>query len=165
MEDQTQPIKLKTSPKDFFLQLLAIITLYASAVSFGTVLFQWINIVIPDPLTRGENYIDDRSRYLLRNALSFLIVMFPVYAAISWYLQNLYTKDVAKRNLRVRRWLIYFTIFAAAIIILISLANLVNTFLNGELTLRFGLKILTVFFIAGTIFSYYFCDIKKYQTE
>ena len=156
-------VKQKTSPKDFFLHLLVIVTLYVSAVSFGTVLFQWINIALPDPLDQNYFYGAANAPRVLRDALSFLIIMFPVYVGPSVYLQKIYARDATKRNLRVRRWLIYFTLFAAAIIILVSLARLVNTFLNGELTLRFGLKVLTVFFISGAIFSYNFWDVKKYQ--
>lgn len=156
--------KIKTSPKDFFLHLLSMVTLYAAATSLGTVFFQIINITIPDPLLSG--YYDSLSaRSILRNALSFVIVFFPAYLGLTVYLSKLYEKDENKRNLRIRRWLIYFTLFIAALIILFSITSLVNHLLDGELTLRFFLKLLTVVTISGSVLGYYFFDIKKHKTE
>ncbi|MEK7623339.1 MAG: DUF5671 domain-containing protein [Patescibacteria group bacterium] len=153
----------KTSPKDFFLHLLAMIALYASAISFSAVVWQYINLGIPDPL---EQYFSaDAARSTLRHSLSVLIVFFPTYLATSWTLHKSYLADVSKRNLRVRKWLTYFTLFVAAIIILVDLVSLINTFLNGELTIRFFLKMLTVLFVAGSIFGYYFWDLKKFKFE
>ena len=46
-------LEQKTSPRDFFLHLLAIITLYLSAVALATLLFQYINLAFPDQLENG----------------------------------------------------------------------------------------------------------------
>jgi hypothetical protein len=43
--------------------------------------------------------------------------------------------------------------------------SLINTFLGGELTLRFFLKVLTVLFVAGSIGGYYIWDLKKFKSE
>lgn len=153
---------VNTSPKDFFLHLSSIITLYASAVSLGTVFFQIINIVVPDTLQQYDML--DNSRRILRNGVSFLIIMFPAYMVTLWLLKKIYLLDEAKRKLRVRKWLIYFTLFATIMVIMFSLVNLINTFLNGELTLRFGLKILTVCAISSLVLGYYIWDIKKNKT-
>ncbi len=163
----TQPVHNKTSPKDFFLHLLAMVSLYGSAISLCVVLFQLVNIGIPDPLDQagGYYYAGDMARRLLRNGLSFLIVLFPVYGATMWHLNKSYLADESKRNLRVRKWLTYFTLFVAALIIIFTVVTLLNHLLNGELTLRFGLKVLSVVFVAGSIFGYYFWDLKKYKTE
>ncbi|QQG46574.1 MAG: hypothetical protein HYY55_01870 [Candidatus Niyogibacteria bacterium] len=155
--------KPKTSPKDFFLHLLAIIALYITAGSFVTLIFQYINIIFPDILEKSSYYL--RSVHSsIRWAISSLIVVFPVYILTSWFLEKNYKKDPAKRNLRIRRWLIYFTLFAAAVIIIGDLATLVYNFLGGDLTARFVWKALTIFFTAGVVFGYYFYDIYKHKT-
>jgi hypothetical protein len=152
-----------TSPKDFFLHLLAMIVLYASAISFTTAVFQYINIGIPDPL---EQYFYAEGAYqTIRTALSFLIVMFPVYLLTNWRLHKSYVSDTSKRNIWVRKWLLYFTLFVTALIIIFDLVFLVRSLLEGELTLRFGLKLLTIFFTAGSIFGYYFWDLKRFKTD
>ena len=155
----------KTSPKDVFLHLLAIITLYASAISFILLIFEYINVLIPDPLMVGGYYSLDSSYGAIRWYISSLIVIFPVYVLTSRFLNKNYNEFPEKRNLRVRKWLIYFTLFLAAIIIIGDLVTLIYNLLGGELTNRFLLKILTIFFVAGSIFGYYFSDIKKHRTE
>ncbi len=154
----------KTSAKDFFLHLLSIVTLYASAVSLGTVLFQIINITIPDPLETGF-YSVQSAKEILRTGISTLIIFFPVLVWTNIYLSKMYLKNSEKRNIRIRKWLIYFTFFASIIIILISLAALVNKLLGGELTMRFFFKLLSILIIASSILAYYFYDIRKHKTE
>lgn len=156
--------KLKTSPKEFFLHLLSILALYFSAISFLVLIFQYLNIFfIPDIL--DDYYSRQSAASGIRWSLSALIVVFPVYLLTNWYLNKSYLKEPEKRNLRVRRWLIYFTLFAAAGIIIGDLVSLIYNFLGGELTMRFLLKILAVFFVAGATFTYYFWDLKINKTE
>jgi len=156
-------IKQKTSPRNFFPHLLSIVTLYASAISLLTVLFQYINLLLPDALEQYYNFQLYQGR--LRVALSVLVVVFPVYIWSMWYLKKLYIRIPSEKNLRVRRWLIYFTLFITAIIIMIDLISLINGFMQGELTLRFALKVLAVLLVASSIFEFYLMDIKKTQDE
>lgn len=161
--DKNKKHSSHVSPKDFFLHLLSMIALYASAISFTTVVYQLINIWIPDPL---EQYFSaDSARATIRNSLSFLIVMFPVYIASAWFLQKSYIKDHSKRNLWVRKWLLYFTLFVTALIIIFTKIALINSLLDGQLTMRFFLQLLTIIFVAASIFGYYFFDLKKYKIE
>ncbi len=157
----------KISPKDVFLHLLALIALYASAISFILLIFEYINILIPDTLQVGSSYHYslDSSHNAIRWYLSMLIVIFPVYAITNWFLNKNYRMFPEKRNLRIRKWLIYFTLFLTAIIIISDLVALLYNALGGELTSRFLLKMITVFFVAGSIFGYYFVDIRKHHTE
>ena len=156
--------KLRTSPKDFFLHLLSIVTLYVSAVALGTVLFQIINLYIPDPVKEMYgNYSNFKDT--LRNGLSLVIIFFPVYLGTVMYLAKMYSADPAKRDLRVRRWLVYFTLFVAIIVILASLATLVHSLLSGEFAVRFLLKVTSVVAIAVGVLGFYGWDIKKHKTE
>lgn len=161
MEHNTTPVS-HASPKNFFLHLISIITLYASAISLGTVLFQFINIVLPDTLQQYDSI--DYARRILRDGVSFLIIMFPAYIATLWLLKKSYDVDETKRNVRIRKWLVYFTLFASILVIMFSLVRVINTFLNGDLTLRFGLKVLVVMAISGLVLGYYLWDIKKHKT-
>ena len=153
----------KTSPKDVFLHLLAIVTLYVSAASFLTLIYQYANILFPDITSPGGDYYG--SYGAIRWAIASLIVIFPVFVITSWQLNKGYTASPSKRNLRIRKWLIYFTLFAAALIIIGDLVALINRFLGGELTIRFIIKVLAVLFVTGNTFFYYFSDLKKHKTE
>jgi hypothetical protein len=154
-----------SGPRDVFLHILAIITLYTSAVSFTALIFQYINVLLPDPLERDAYYLLQSYYRSIRWSISALSVVFPTYLATSWYLNKLYAASPEKRNLRIRKWLLYFTLFAASLIIVGDLVTLIYNFLGGELTARFLLKIFTVFFVAGSIFGYYFWDLRKSGDE
>ena len=149
----------KTSPRDFFLHLLAIITLYVSAVAFTTLLFQYTNIYFPDQL---EDSYYSRLSHLsgIRWSIASLFIIFPVYAITSFFLNKSYIKTPFKRSLRIRKWLIYFTLFAAALIIIGDLVAVIFRLLGGELTVRFFLKVITLLFVTGSIFGYYLWDIR-----
>jgi len=147
----------KTSPKDIFLQLLAIVTLYGSAAGVLTLLFQFINLQVPDLLFYGSV---ESARSAIRFAVSSLVIVFPVYLWVMSFLAWAYTAEPERKEIRIRKWLIYFTLFAAGLIIMGDLVALINSFLNGELTTRFLLKILSMFLVAGAVFWYYYWDMK-----
>lgn len=155
----------KVSPKDVFLHLLSIITLYASAISFILLIFEYINIAFPDTLGVGGYYSLSASYQSIRWHISILIVVFPVFLWTQNFLSKTYKILPEKRNLRIRKWLLYFTLFLAAVIMIGDLITLIYNLLGGELTQRFLLKIATIFFVTGSIFGYYFVDIKKHKIE
>ncbi len=155
--------KAKTGPKDFFMHLLAVVMLYASAIAFSTLIFQYVNIFFPDPI-QGD-YAFTAAKDIGRGALATLIVVFPLFVLCSWYLNKDYSKNPEKRGLRIRKWLIYLTLFVASITIVVDLVRLVQYFLEGEMTIRFSLKVLTIAFVAGSVFGYYLADLKKHKTE
>jgi len=147
----------QASPKDFFMHLLAIVTLYISAFSFGTLVFQIINFNFPDDLMyfSAQSFID-----AIRFAIAALIVALPTFIVTSHFVTKSYIADKEKKSLRIRMWLIYFTLFATAVTILVSLMSIVYQFLGGGLTVRFALQVITVLFIAGMIFGYYLYKVK-----
>ncbi len=154
----------KNLPRDVFLYLLSIITLIASAISFGILIFQYINVYFPDVIA---DYYVSASAYFspIRQALATLVVIFPVYFFVSRFLKKDINENPEKRDLKIRKWLLYFTVFVAALVIIGDLVTLINTYLNGELTSQFVLKILTIFFVAGSVFSYYFSELRELRAK
>lgn len=152
-------IPQKTSPRDVFLYLFSIVAMGASAVAFGTLLFQYINIYFPDPLTDSFRLA---SSYLspIRWSIASLIVIFPLYVWVLRFLQKDWTAHPEKRDLRIRKWLVYLTLFVAALVIVGDLVALIFNFLEGELTARFALKVASIFFIAGSVFMYYLWNLR-----
>ncbi|MBU4347903.1 hypothetical protein KJ671_00095 [Patescibacteria group bacterium] len=149
---------IKNSPKDFFLHLLIIISLYVTAGSIIALLFQYINILFPDPL----EYMSYNSiSAIIRRTMALLIIVFPVYIMVSKMLQKEYIVMPEKREYRFKKWLTYLTLFFAGSVIITDLVVLVNGFLGGDLTSRFALKILVVLLVAGTIFWYYRKDLNN----
>lgn len=158
----------KISAKDFFMQLGAMVALYASAISFTMLVFEYINVLLPDPLGIGGGdiyYAHRNSFQTIRWAISVLIVVFPLYVWLSWFLEKFYQKNPEARKIWIRRWLVYLTLFVAASIIIGNFVTLIYNALGGELTLRFILKVVTLFFVTGSVFGYYLWNIKKHQEE
>ena len=146
-------------PRDLFLHLLAVVTLYWSAISFVTLLWQFINKIFPDILT--DQYTGDSRLSLIRFSVSAIIIVFPVFIAVSYYLNKIYRREAAVRESKIRKWLIYLTLFIASLVIIGDLVGTINTLLGGEITTRFILKALSVVLVAGIIFGYYLDDVKR----
>jgi hypothetical protein len=154
----------KTTARDFFLHLLSIVTLYMSATAFITLLFQYVNRFFPDAILL-DYYYYDMGTGPLRFAIATLLVVFPVYIWSTWYLQKVYTKEPELKTSGVRKWLIYLTLFVATFMIIGSLISILNSFLSGELSVRFFLKASAVLVVASLIFTYYLYDIRDALTR
>jgi hypothetical protein len=153
------------SAREAFIYLVLFGTLYASAFSLGSLIFDLINIAFPDPAARPFDGADQYVRQSIRWAVSSLIVAFPVFLYLSWLTDREVTRDPVKRASKVRRWLTYLTLFSAACALLGDFTSLVYNALGGELTVRFLLKVATVALIAGTAFAYYLRDLRQDEVE
>ncbi|RTL02403.1 MAG: hypothetical protein EKK59_01735, partial [Neisseriaceae bacterium] len=71
-------------------------------------------------------------------------------------------RDPGKAHIWVRRWAIVLTLFIAAVTIIIDLITLINTFLGGEITMRFGIKVAIVLLIALGVFLHFLADQKGF---
>lgn len=149
----------KNTPRDFFLYLLSSVTLYYSAVWLITLWYQYINHWFPEPNQYAG--ASEGISSLMRWALASLIIVFPVYIIVTHFLNKDMDKHPEKREMRIRKWLIYITLFIAAITIIVDLVALVFNLLDGDFTARFLLKVLSVFIVSGMVFGYYFYEIRR----
>jgi type II secretory pathway pseudopilin PulG len=157
MDPQTQSdMKVKGSPGDVFLQLGIIVTLYVSSFSLASLLFQIINKAFPDAL---NPYFTYNNQGVLWSTAS-LIIMFPIYILLGWFYKRQLGANPEKGQLAIRKWLVYLTLFLTGLALAIDLITLVYYFLNGEISIRFILKVLVVLYVAGLIFGYYLYDVR-----
>ena len=147
----------KSTAKDVFQYLLMIVVFYIGVVSFIALLWQYTNTLFPDPLT----YYYESVFEITRRSMASLIIVWPVYILMSWFISKDMGAHPAKRELWVRKWLLYLTLFISAITIIVDLINLVNDFLGGELTVRSVIKILSVLVVAVAVFGYYLWDLRR----
>ncbi|OGN16972.1 MAG: hypothetical protein A3C88_01895 [Candidatus Yanofskybacteria bacterium RIFCSPHIGHO2_02_FULL_50_12] len=162
MDTTTSSETVRNTPRDTFLYLLAIITLVASAVSFGILVYQFIDLKFPDPLRYGYYYSSSNANLgTIRGALAALIVLFPVFFWVSWFLRKDIVAHPEKRDLKIRRWLLYLTVFVASMVVIGDLVALIYNFLEGDLTTPFILKVLTILFIAGSTLFYYLSELRE----
>lgn len=141
-----------------FFYLLVLVGLGFTGVSSGKILFEIINASFPEAVSDFHSIFSQES---LRFAFSSVIVAAPVY----WYASHRINEDLRQGILapdsRIRKWMTYLLLLVAVLIMMGSLIGLLNTFLSGELTTKFILKVFIAFFISGLVFSYYGYDLKR----
>lgn len=151
------------TPKDFFLWVGAMVALFGSIISFITLLFGYIDYVFPDPLEYTYYYSDPFSGSI-RFSMAALIVLVPVAIALLRLIRRDIAADSAKKDIWIRRWALFLTLFVAGGAVAIDLITLVNYFLGGELTTRFLLKVGVILLVAGAAFLHFLADIRGYWT-
>jgi hypothetical protein len=151
---------VKSSPKYLFLHLLLVGTLYASVIGFITLIFQYIGFLMPE-VTNFNDYYYQGILETVRSVTAMLLVIFPTFLIVSWLLRRDFDKDPEKRGMRVRKWLLHLTLFIASIVIIIDLITLIYSFLSGEITTTFLLRVLVILAVTGTVFSYYLWDLRR----
>lgn len=156
MEPQAQ----KTSAKDFFLNLGAIVALYTTVVSLLRLLFTVINNAYPQI---NYGYFGSQS---ISMPVATLIIFFPIYILLMWLLERTYRTEPEKKHLGVRRWLTYITLFVAGLTLAGDLVTVLYYFLDGqELTTGFLLKVLSLFIVILMVFLYYISDVRNRLTS
>src|SRR3989344_2215261 len=157
METQT-----KTSAKDFFINLGAIVALYTSVVSLLNLLFTIINTIYPQ-INHQYSYFGSES---ISWPVATLIIFFPIFLLLMWLLEKEYKINPEKQSFGIHRWLTYITLFISGLVMAIDLITLLYYFLDGqELTNGFLLKVFVLLIVAGSIFAYYISDIRGKLTS
>ena len=151
------------SAKEAFWYLVLFTTLYLWTVYLGTLLFQLINLAVPDPTDSA--YALDGARRLIRWSIAVLAIAFPLFLYMSRLVGRAVARDPAKRASKVRKWLTYLTLFVAVCVLVGDAVSLLYNLLSGELTTRFVLKSLVVGGLAGSVLGYYLWDLRRDERE
>jgi hypothetical protein len=153
MEDQGA----KSSPWDIFIHLFAVVALYISISAIIELLFAFVELANPDPL----DWMYYQPHETIRWWIAFLIIFFPAY----WWAWRTIESDLAanpgKRLLRVRTFPIYLTLCVAGLLILTDLAYLIYYFLDGDLTVRFVLKVVALLAVAASVMWFYLNGLRR----
>lgn len=146
------------SAKFAFFYLLSLVALVFTSLATGIILFQIINKYVIDILSEFGGSFQPEA---LKFAISALIVACPIYYITMRQIHKSLFSGVLDKESGVRRWLTYFILLITLVIMIGWLIAVVNSFLEGELVLKFFLKALTALAINGIIFSFYLYDIKR----
>lgn len=152
-------LNARVTAKDFFLWAGAMVALYWSIVSFLVLIFEYVDRLFPDPVVTP--FLDPYSGGI-RFAMASLIVLGPLAAILLRLIRRDIMEVPAKAEIWVRRWALMLTLFVAGVTVAVDLIVLINTFLGGELTTRFALKVLAVLVVAGAGFLHFWADLKGY---
>jgi hypothetical protein len=149
----------KTKAIDIFVYLGIAIALITSVTNLLQIIFTAIDRRFTDMFAQGT-YVDV-TQSDVRLAIASLVVMFPIYVGLSWLTARNISKYLYKQDLPVRKFMIYGTLFITVLTLIGTLVSVIYTYLGGELSIRFGLKALTVFLVALFIFWYYYFTVRR----
>lgn len=150
------------SAKYAFFYVLSLISLVSVAMAVGTIVFQIINKNVIDIL---KEFQGTYSSYALRFSIASLIISVPVYYFSASFINKSLFKGELDSDSEIRKWLTYLILLISFMVMSGWLIGTIFNFLDGDITLKFILKALTSLVIAGTIFSYYFYDLKRKKPE
>lgn len=145
--------------KNFSLQLGSLIGLYVSVTAIIWLSFGVINALYPDASFGYYQY--ESAQQGIRIGIAMLIVFFPVFILLT-RLTNKIRRNDTSTYMSLTKWLIYLSLIVAGLFLLGDLVTVILTYLNGEVTMRFILKALTIFIVIGCAFYYYIQDAKEY---
>ncbi|MFO0704490.1 MAG: DUF5671 domain-containing protein [Candidatus Andersenbacteria bacterium] len=148
-----------TTAGDLFAYLLLFLMLYVAVFAVLALLFDYVDAAYPQSVFSyyGGGVVGNS----MITSISTLIVVWPVYISMAWLTGKWLNRDRSRRNLAIRKWLVYLTLFASAVTLIIDLVVLVYNFLSGGLSVSFGLKVLAVLVVAGAVFGYYLWDLRR----
>lgn len=148
-------VSAKTNAKDFFINLGAIVALGFFVGNLISLLFTIINKAFP--LTIGYDYSGSSS---ISFPVAVLIIVFPIYIFLMWFLEKGYVLEPEKRNVGIRKWLTYITLFISGFALAGDLVTVLYYFIDGrDITTGFILKALSILVISLSIFFYYIYDV------
>ncbi len=148
--------RVSTSPREAFFLLMLFATLYTAAFQLGSILFNLIDLLLPQA---GETA--QASIVPMRYGIASTVVAFPIFLFMCSVVARETARNPGQRTSPVRSWLTYLTLFVASITIVVDLIALILRFLEGEITPRFGLKVAAVALLAGGAFLYYYRELRR----
>ncbi len=141
-----------------FYYLLSLVALVFMSLSTGMIIFQIINKFIVDVINEYSGRYSDEA---MKFAISSIFIAAPIYYFVSRaIMQNIFSGKLDRES-QIRKWLSYLILLISSVVMIGWLIGTLNSFLDGELTLKFFLKALTAVGISATIFSYYYLEIKR----
>jgi hypothetical protein len=153
----------KSSAADIVINLFSFILLGIVVTALGTLFFSIIERYFPDALDVMNAYGDASNTSSIHYAIAALIIGFPLYFAAMRLWFRKFREDEGRTESRLSKWLTYIVLLAASVTIALDLITVVFTLLQGEITVRFFLKAITILSLAGIIFGFYFLERRKIQ--
>lgn len=142
------------SARDTFLHLLAFTALYTWLVTLVLLWFAYIDIAFPDAAWQASDAMRETMQSGIRVGLAAIVVAFPAFLLIWSYLLREIRRYPEKARSAVRRWLIWLSLFVGAVTLSVDVITLVYFLFEGQLSIRFLVKVVALFLVAGTGVAY-----------
>ena len=161
MELDNAQSQQKLSPKFFFVSLFILVWLITTVTSLLNLIFGLLDKKFPDILNATYSYGYNTYEFTaIRGALATLIVIFPIFLIVSYFWTKLVAGQLGRIDLTIKKWMLYLIVFLASIAITIDLITLVRYFVEGEITTRFILKVVTTLVVALLVGLYSLSELR-----
>jgi len=151
--------RVSSSPRDAFLHLVALVSLYNAALAVGGILFVVIDRWLPLPLDRDSFW-----KGALRWAVATLVVSLPILLLVLRAIGRDAARNPVSRLTPVYRFLAYLALLVTALVMAGDLVCVVINFLQGDATPRFLLKAMVVLAVAGAVYLWYASDLRREES-
>ena len=145
--------------RNFALQLGSLVALYASLSAVIMLAFGAITLLYPDPQSMYYEYQSAQSA--IRFGIALLVVFFPTYVVLTRFVNKIRRYETGT-YLTLTKWLVYLSLLVGGCILLGDVVTVILAYLNGEITVRFILKAVTMLIVIGGAFFYYIKDAQGY---
>jgi hypothetical protein len=142
------------SARDAFFHLLTFAALYTWATSLILLLMTYIDFAFPDPAWQTSYQALEAALSSIRASLAALIVSFPIFLILWHFLLREVQRHPEKAKGAIRRWLGYLSLFVGVVTLSTDTITFVYYLFEGQLTIRFLLKVSVLFLIAGSLVYY-----------
>jgi hypothetical protein len=150
--------------RDAFFHLLTFTALYTWATSLILLFITYIDFAFPDPAWRTSYGALEAALSNIRASLAALIVSFPIFLILWHFLLREVRRHPEKAKGAIRRWLGYLSLFVGAVTLSTDAITFVYYLFEGQLTVRFLLKVTVLLVIAGSL-VYYLAFTLRSETE
>lgn len=144
-----------------FFYLLSLICLIFTSASVLIIAFELIDKFIQAPVGPVSGEFSGEA---VKFAISSIFAAAPVFYVVNVMIQKGLYKGELESGSGIRRWLTYLILFISSVFIIGWMIGIMNSFLNGEITLKFIFKALASLILASAIFGFYFYDIRRTET-
>ena len=165
--DSTGVPGVSTAPRvatlDIAVNLFSFILLGIVVGALIVLCFALINRSFPEQGEQLGAYLQMATASEIHRSLASLAIGFPLYAfAMRWWITRFAAGHECSES-RLTKWLTYLVLLVAAIVIVCDLIAVVYSLLQGEMTMRFLLKVIVILGVAGIVFGFYLFERRAVQ--
>jgi Domain of unknown function (DUF5671) len=149
--------QIQLTARETFLYSVLFTALAFTTGNFVSLIHAILDIWLPD--ASENSYSRIAAIQTIRWSIASLVVFAPLFVWMTFLTERRTAADASLRTSSVRKWTLYIVLFFSALTLLSDAVYAIYSFLDGELTLRFALKSLTVAGVAGAVFAFYLKDV------
>jgi hypothetical protein len=152
------------SARDAFMYVLNFITLGFWTTAVGNLCYVLIGRAFPDRTSYGYQYGSSLMTQIAWQ-LAATIIALPAFLAINRVIERELARRPELADSPVRAWLTYAALVISATIVLIDAIWVLESLLNGDLTIRFILDSGVLLVLGGGVFAYYYTGLKPTKSD